>query len=149
MMAMQANKTAPQSAPRPPRISTPGAALVPPSRGVLLAFNFYLRWYIGRHFRALRLAHGDRFPATTGPLIVYANHASWWDPLAFIVLSRYFQPSASHYAPMDAAALAHYGIFRKLGLFPVEPGTPRGAVQFLRTAQEITSTPNSILWVTP
>jgi 1-acyl-sn-glycerol-3-phosphate acyltransferase len=40
-------------------------------------------------------------------------------------------------------------MFRKLGMFPVESGTPRGAVQFLRAAREILSTPNSVLWVTP
>ena len=50
---------------------------------------------------------------------------------------------------MDAAALKHYSFLRKLGLFPVESGTRRGAVQFLRAAQQILSTPNSVLWVTP
>jgi 1-acyl-sn-glycerol-3-phosphate acyltransferase len=50
---------------------------------------------------------------------------------------------------MDAAALKHYGMFRKLGMFPIESGTLRGAAQFLRAAREILSTPNSVLWVTP
>jgi 1-acyl-sn-glycerol-3-phosphate acyltransferase len=108
-----------------------------------------LHWYLGRHFRALRLAHGERFPATAGPLIIYVNHASWWDPLACIMLSRHLLPAASHYAPMDAAALKHYAIFRRMGLFPVEAGTHRGAVQFLRAAREILATPNSVLWITP
>jgi hypothetical protein len=50
---------------------------------------------------------------------------------------------------MDAVALKHYGFLRKLGLFGIEAGTPRGAAQFLRTAREILSTPNAVLWVTP
>ena len=125
------------------------SALVPPSRRLLAFFATYLHWYIGRHFHALRLANGDRFSNATGPLIVYANHASWWDPLSFILLSRHLLPGASHYGPMDAAALKHYAIFRKLGLFPVEPGTTRGAAQFFRAARKILSTPNSVLWVTP
>ncbi len=125
------------------------SALVPPSRPMLAFFAGYLRWYICRHSHAMRLANGDRFPSATGPLIVYANHASWWDPLSLIVISRYFLPHACHYGPMDAAALKHYGMFRKLGMFPVESGTPRGAAQFLRAAREILSTPNSVLWVTP
>jgi hypothetical protein len=123
--------------------------MVPPSRRLLSFFSHYLHWYIGRHFHAVRLANSSRFPREGGPLIVYGNHASWWDPLAFIVISRYFLPTASHYAPMDAAALKHYGFLRRLGLFPVETGTPRGAAQFLRAAKEILSTPNSVLWVTP
>jgi 1-acyl-sn-glycerol-3-phosphate acyltransferase len=116
---------------------------------MLAFFAGYLHWYIGRHFHAMRLANRDRFPSATGPLIVYANHASWWDPLSCIVLSRHFLPDASHYGPMDATALKHYAIFRKLGLFAVETGTPRGAAEFLRAAREVLSTPNSVLWVTP
>jgi 1-acyl-sn-glycerol-3-phosphate acyltransferase len=50
---------------------------------------------------------------------------------------------------MDAAALQHYSMFRNLGLFPVESGTPRGTAQFLHAAREILSTPNSVLWLTP
>jgi hypothetical protein len=123
--------------------------LVPPSRRLLSFFSHYLHWYIGRHFHAMRLANSSRFPRVSGPLIVYANHASWWDPLAFIVISRYFLPAASHYAPMDAAALKHYGFLRKLGLFPLETGTRRGAAQFLRASKQILATPNSVLWVTP
>jgi 1-acyl-sn-glycerol-3-phosphate acyltransferase len=124
-------------------------ALVRPSRRMLACFAAYLHWYIGRHFHAMRLANVDRFPGATGPLIVYANHASWWDPLSCIVISRHLLPDACHYGPMDAAALKHYGMFRKLGLFPVESGTPRGAVQFLRAAREILCASNSVLWVTP
>jgi 1-acyl-sn-glycerol-3-phosphate acyltransferase len=125
------------------------STLVQPSRRMLSFFANYLNWYMGRHFHAVRLANSPRFPRSAGPLIVYANHASWWDPLAFIVISRYFLPTASHYAPMDAAALKHYALLRKLGIFPVEAGTRRGAAQFLRAANEILSTPNSVLWLTP
>ena len=71
------------------------SALVPPSRGLLALFAGYLHWYIGRHFHAMRVANVDRFPSATGPLIVYANHASWWDPLSLILLSRHFLPGAS------------------------------------------------------
>jgi 1-acyl-sn-glycerol-3-phosphate acyltransferase len=116
---------------------------------LLSFFSHYLHWYMGRHFHALRLANPGRFPTTTGPLIIFANHASWWDPLACMVMSRYFLLTASHYGPMDAAALKHYGFLRKLGLFPVDNGTPRGAVQFLRASKQILSTPNSVLWISP
>jgi 1-acyl-sn-glycerol-3-phosphate acyltransferase len=123
--------------------------LVSPSRRLLSFFSYYLHWYIGRHFHALRLANPGRFPTTTGPLIIFANHASWWDPLACIVVSRHFLPAASHYGPMDAAALKHYGFLRKLGFFPVENGSRRGAAQFLHAAHQILSTPNSVLWISP
>jgi 1-acyl-sn-glycerol-3-phosphate acyltransferase len=126
------------------------SSLTKPSRPLLALFAAYLRWYLRGHFHGLRVAHGERFPRrVAGPLIVYLNHASWWDPLTCILLSRRFLPQADHYAPMDEAALARYGFFAKLGLFPVEMETARGAMQFLRSSRQILSTPNSVLWLTP
>jgi 1-acyl-sn-glycerol-3-phosphate acyltransferase len=124
-------------------------ALVRPSRRLLSFFANYLRWYVGRHFHAIRVANASRLPSVTCPLVVYSNHASWWDPLALILFSRYFLPTFDHYGPMDATALKHYGFLRKLGLFPVEAGTSRGGVHFLRAAEEVLSRPRSVLWVTP
>jgi len=130
---------------------TPASSrVVKPSRRLLAVFEFYLRWYIGRHFHALRIANSERFPReVAGPLIIYLNHPSWWDPLTCIMVSQRFLPGADHYAPMDEAALQRYGFFCKLGLFPVQLDTPRGAMQFLRSATEVLSTPNSVLWLTP
>ena len=125
------------------------SGLVKPSRLLLSLFDTYLHWYIGRHFHALRVAHASRFPVASRPLVVCLNHASWWDPLTSIILSRRWIPAAGHYAPMEAAALKRYGFMRRLGLFPVESGTPHGAAQFLRAAREILADPHSILWITP
>jgi 1-acyl-sn-glycerol-3-phosphate acyltransferase len=124
--------------------------IVPPSRRLLSLFSLYLSWYLRRHFHALRVANAQRFPdRVTQPLIFYLNHPSWWDPLACIMISRRFLPGADHYAPMDEAALAHYGFFARMGLFPVEIDTARGAIQFLRSARQVLATPNSALWLTP
>jgi 1-acyl-sn-glycerol-3-phosphate acyltransferase len=124
-------------------------ALLRPSHRQLSFFSHYLHWYIGRHFGAIRLANGGRFPTARGPFIMYCNHPSWWDPLAAVVLSRHLLPAADHYGPMDAVALKHYGFLRRLGFFPIETGTRRGAAQFLRAAEEIFSRRDSVLWLTP
>lgn len=123
-----------------------------PSRAMLAWFSVYLRWYVPRHFHALRLAHAARFldGAQSGtPVIVALNHPSWWDPLTCILVSRYLLPHHDHYAPMDAAEVELYRILARMGLFPVDKGSPRGAAQFLRAGQEILSRPRSLLWVTP
>jgi hypothetical protein len=57
-------------------------------------------------------------------------------------------PHRKHYAPIDAAALERYPILRKLGIFPVEMASPRGAAVFLRTAQAILRD-GGVLWLTP
>ncbi len=124
-----------------------------PSRLLLYLFRAYLYWYVGRHFRALRAANTTRIPEEIhqqpARTIVILNHPSWWDPLTCMLLSRSLSARADHYAPMDASELRRYRFFTRLGLFPVEPLSPRGAVQFLRAGSAILSAPNSILWVTP
>jgi hypothetical protein len=66
-----------------------------------------------------------------------------------MLLARRFFAGSVHYAPMDAEALERYRMLGKMGMFPVERGTRRGAVQFLRASKEILSTERAMLWVTP
>jgi 1-acyl-sn-glycerol-3-phosphate acyltransferase len=90
----------------------------------------------------------ERLANARGPLIVYANHSSWWDPMVSVLLAEMLLPERKHYAPMDASALAKYPILRKLGIFPVEMSSARGAAQFLRTSEAILAA-GGVLWITP
>jgi 1-acyl-sn-glycerol-3-phosphate acyltransferase len=121
-----------------PTISTP----------VLKLFRQIVKGYFRRHFHAVRASGTHRFTDAGAPLIVYANHGSWWDPMISILLAGELMPQSSHYAPMDADALARYGIFKQLGVFPVEMKSARGAVQFVRTGSAVL-TGGGVLWVTP
>lgn len=125
-----------------------------PSRPMLRAFRWYTAWYMWLHFRGLRTAHVERFPAVSAigsetPTIIYLNHASWWDPLVCIRIAQRLLPECEHYAPIDASALGRYGFFRKIGLFPQTMGTAHGAISFLRNAQSILQAEKSVLWITP
>ena len=64
------------------------------------------------------------------------------------LLAAEAMPEREHYAPMDAAALARYGILKRLGVFGVEMKSARGAAQFLRKSLAILRT-GGVLWVTP
>lgn len=121
-----------------PAISTP----------LLHFFRRIVRGYFRRHFHAVRIAHVERFKGITGPLIVYANHSSWWDPMVSVLLAAELMPERRHYAPMDAAALSKYGILKRIGLFPVDLSSSRGAVQFLRTGEAVLES-GGVLWITP
>ena len=128
---------------------TVGMAPVRPSRPLLRFFDVYLALFVRRHFHAVRVAGAEQWRRAPRPLVVCLNHPSWWDPLTSILLSRFVEKTADHYAPMDEIAFARYGILRRLGLFPVEQGTPRGGAQFLRAASHILHDANAVLWVTP
>jgi 1-acyl-sn-glycerol-3-phosphate acyltransferase len=113
-------------------------------------FTWYSRRYVRRHFHSLRISGAGLPPETHGwPLVIYINHAAWWDALAGLVLKSEFFADRALFAPMDAAMLERYKFFRKLGFFGVEQKTRRGARQFLRTAENILRSPENLLAVTP
>jgi 1-acyl-sn-glycerol-3-phosphate acyltransferase len=120
------------------------------SRGFLRLFSGYSRWYLRRHFHAVRLLRGTS-PAVEDarPLVVYLHHASWWDPLVGLLLAREWFPHRTLYAPIDAQALRQYRFFARLGFFGVELGTVRGAASFLRQSLAVLQQPGASLWVTP
>lgn len=137
-----------QKSSRPPNAE---AGLIPLRSAFLLRwFGWYVRRHqLGKSFHALRLDREGRPPNVPRdlPLVVVLNHASWWDPLAGWPLQDFF-PGRTSYAPIEAAMLKKYAIFRKLGFYGVEPGTARGAVQFLRVSEAILRQPGSMIWLT-
>jgi 1-acyl-sn-glycerol-3-phosphate acyltransferase len=120
----------------------------PISLPILRFFRRIVRRYFRRHFHGVRVSGASQFVNDGRPLIVYANHSSWWDPMVAILLADCLMSKRSHYAPMDAKALARYGILRRVGIFPVEMKTTRGGAQFLRTGEKILES-GGVLWVTP
>jgi 1-acyl-sn-glycerol-3-phosphate acyltransferase len=138
------------SRPAGPDIGTasPGYRLPRVSRWLLRWFGGYNTRYLRRHFSHVWLA-GKVPRIEDRQVIVFANHASWWDPLVCLHLHRNFFAARPAFAPIDARALARYGILRRLGFFPVEQDSACGAVQFLRQSQAILATPDAMLWLTP
>lgn len=112
-------------------------------------FVTWLEGYFRRSFDGVRLAKAGAAPALAdGPLIVYANHPSWWDPIHFLLIARHAVPGRRAYGPMDAEALDRYRFFKRIGVFGIDPGSRRGAVEFLRTGRAVLASPGASLWVT-
>jgi 1-acyl-sn-glycerol-3-phosphate acyltransferase len=124
--------------------------LPPSSTRLLRWFTRYTRWYLRRHFHAVRLA-GESPPAVPAetPLVVYTNHPSWWDPLLCLLARDIFFAGRRSFAPIEAAMLERYRFFARLGFFGVEANSARGAVRFLQTSQAILERPDTALWLTP
>jgi 1-acyl-sn-glycerol-3-phosphate acyltransferase len=119
------------------------------SRFVLWFFRGIVRGYFRRHFRAVRVSQPDRLRSlSAGPLIVYANHSSWWDPMVQNLLAANLLSQRDHFAPMDADALERYAIFKRIGVFGVEMHSARGAARFIRTGLAILKA-GGVLWITP
>lgn len=117
---------------------------------VLRWFRWYATRYVARHFHAVRLGGGQGpLVGDAGPLVVFMNHASWWDPLVGLLLARRLWPERRHFAPIDAEALSRYRLLGRIGLFGVDGRTPRGAAAFLRTSLAVLAGRDTALWITP
>ncbi|MFM7051417.1 MAG: hypothetical protein ACKOYN_04685 [Planctomycetota bacterium] len=109
-----------------------GVDLIPatPSPRVRAVFTAMVSRMLRRRFHAVRLAHGSRealasLDGGARPALVVMNHCAWWDPVVLLVLWREFFGSRAPYGPIDARELARFRIFRKVGLFGVDPDDPR------------------------
>lgn len=119
------------------------------SASVMKLFIAYCRRRLRRDFHALRILKSG-LPACDRdrPLVVYFNHASWWDPLVCLLLARDFFPERSAFGPIESAMLERYGIFKRLGFFGVDP-TLRGTRTFLRVTHELLADPRNSVWLSP
>ena len=110
---------------------------------------------IAKKFHALRV---ERDAATLlrsvadhkAPLIIASNHTAWWDPLVMLTTQRVFFEGRSLRAPMDAAQLERFKIFRRLGIFGIDPDDP---ASLARMGDEIgryfRQTERPTFWITP
>jgi hypothetical protein len=83
------------------------------------------------------------------PIVVYANHSGWWDPIVAMMLRRKFFADRTFYAPIDADALANYRIMAQLGFYGLELDSLQGAADFLSITKRILETSHVSVWITP
>ncbi|MEK0446406.1 MAG: hypothetical protein RLZZ399_1727 [Verrucomicrobiota bacterium] len=118
---------------------------------LLSLFRRYIHRALRRHFCSVLMAGRGGLAGVDPqrPLIVYLNHASWWDPLISMWLGWKLFSNRPQYGPIDAPQLERYPFFRWLGFFGVEKASSAGARTFLRVAGQVLSESGSMLWITP
>ena len=120
------------------------------SRALLRIFSAYSRWFVRRRFHSVRVLNSGLPPFNlASPLVIYLNHAAWWDPLICLRLAQTYFAHADSYGPIDAAALQRYAFFKRLGFYGVTPHSAPGALNFLRTTCAILGAVRNVVWLTP
>ena len=70
------------------------------------------------------------------PLLLVANHVSWWDPFTLREVQRALRPAAPYHTVMLEAELARRPFFRRrlgvVGLDPASPYSLRGCIRQLK-----------------
>lgn len=129
------------------------------SARVAQCFALLTRRMFAKRFSAVRAERGSmerllRAWRAPGALMVAGNHPSWWDPLVAVMLNaRLNRDSGEHrgmLALMERAELERFGIFRRLGVFGVDPDDPASLdalVGYL--GAEFRRDGRQVFWVTP
>ncbi len=111
-------------------------------------FHFIFKKQLQRSFYAVRVLEPPPSDIE-GPLLCFANHPSWNDPMVLIFLHEYYFSERHCYGPIDAEALEGYGFMKKIGLYGVTHGNAGGARRFLRTTRDILDRDGTCIWITP
>lgn len=103
-----------------------------------------------RHFARVRLRQAAPSPARNGPpVIVFANHCSWWDGYMVMLLNERVW-GLDAYVMIEEAQLARYSFFRLLGGFSVDRQNPRSAAASLAySAAMLNEKPGRMLLIFP
>lgn len=109
----------------------------------------YQGW-VARQFSRISIRHiGDKPRPNAGPVIVYANHSSWWDGH----LAMFLNEECWHldgYVMMEEKQLARYRFFTHVGGFLIDRQEARSAMRTLDYAAQLMSAqPGRVLLLFP
>ena len=113
-------------------------------------FAVYNRNLIKRRFASLNISNLDVLQSFNHefPLIIYANHSSWWDGLVAFQVSR--TARLNSYVMMEEKHLKRFFLFRLLGAFSVVRENPREALKTIEYAAGLlTENSDKTLWIFP
>lgn len=111
---------------------------------VLRWFTWYSRRYFRRHFHCLRISRAGLPPRTAGrPLVLYSNHASWWDPLVCLLLKDMLFSGYTAFAPMDAHMLERYRFSAGLDFSEWSSARPAGQCGFCCSRKPLCGLPKT------
>jgi 1-acyl-sn-glycerol-3-phosphate acyltransferase len=112
-------------------------------------FAVYNRNLLARRFQGLRVAGLGALRARPRdlPLVLYANHSSWWDGLMAFQVGR--ACGLDHYVMMEERQLRLYPLFRRLGAFSVVREDAREAARSVRYGADLLRGTPRALWIFP
>lgn len=110
------------------------------------AWSRYLDWRLARDFRGVWLT-GGAWPEGDAPLLLYANHSSWWDGFALWRLAR--AHGFTGYCIMEERNLKRWPFLRRLGAFSIRRGDARSSLETLRYAARLLKQPRTAVAVFP
>lgn len=116
------------------------------SRPAVAAFELFFRPWMRRRVHAVRIAFAQPSLPPDRPLLLAANHVSWWDGFVLREVQRALRPGAPMYTVMSAAELARFPCFRRMGVVPVDASSAASVAGALRwLAERIRERPDAVI----
>ncbi|GER88455.1 glycerol acyltransferase [Dictyobacter vulcani] len=124
----------------------PAQKFSPGDKLVWLLIHSSLRGHFDRVF--LRIREELTTEQRQLPIIICANHSSWWDGYVAALVER--QLKLDGYLMMEEPQLKRYFFFRWIGCFSVNRQNPRSALQTLHyAARLLKKRPGRMVWLFP
>ncbi|XZE20261.1 lysophospholipid acyltransferase family protein [Pirellulaceae bacterium SH449] len=121
------------------------------SKWLVDGFCWYSRGLVRKQFQSMGFLGTEdlaKIPEHHS-VIIYANHASWWDPIVAMMCQNHYMSRRTLYAPIDAEQLENYAVLKKMGFYGVRLQSFSGAQQFLDTSKELLKHTSTSIWITP
>lgn len=109
-------------------------------------FAVYNRNLFRRRFNSFQARGLPNLSVGSAPLLLYANHTSWWDGLVAFELSR--RAGLDAYWMMEERQLSRLRLFRRLGAFSVVREDAREAYRSIEYAAGLLNK-GSAVWIFP
>ena len=115
-------------------------------RLVWLLIDTSLRRHFDRIFFRMRTNFTDEQRAL--PMIICANHSSWWDGYIAALIERYLKLDG--YLMMEETQLRRYFFFSWIGCFSVDRQNARSAIKSIQyAARLLKGNPRRMVWLFP
>jgi 1-acyl-sn-glycerol-3-phosphate acyltransferase len=107
-----------------------------PIPAVFRAFDALFLPWMSRHIAGVHITGLPKPHELTRPLILVANHVSWWDGFLLRRVQRFLRPHAPMHTVMLERELSKWPILRLLGGIGIDPDHPTSVVQSIRVLEE-------------
>ena len=97
-------------------------------------FDVMFQPYLRRRFAHVLVRTHTRLPRDL-PVVLAANHVSWWDGFFLREVQRQLLPGLPVFTVMLEAELARFPFLRALGAMPIDPQHPMSVLRLVRALQ--------------
>lgn len=120
------------------------------SHAAARAFELVFRPWMRRRVHEVRLAGLPLTHPADRPLLIAANHVSWWDGFLVRAVQRALRPQAPLYSVMTSSELARFPFFGWLGAVGMDPSSPSSVAHAVRLLERrLSDNPGGVVALFP